>query len=214
MGAPRGSPARVRRPPTLPSLKHSHAMWTSRDHQLLSLVIARLRRTFNATSNRTVVRMVCCLLLLRSLQACQLTDMQHDTQSVRPPSVMVLWETYTHCRTSEHPLAQTLDAIDLDRAARVPHAASPVLLKSVESWVSVPPTRASINLNDMAAACAIHAGRSAASHGWHEIAADLYESVLTSTRETGDNYYVRQAEEGLAELRSNREPHPLPPPSD
>jgi hypothetical protein len=115
-----------------------------------------------------------------------------------------LWKTYTHCRTSDDPEAIVMDALRLSHAAQPDQPELPRLLRPVKPFVSTLPSRLAVDPESMAASCSLHAGQAATAIGWNDLALELYHFVLRHSSGSNESYYVRQAQEGLAEIERRR----------
>ncbi|HJU04658.1 MAG TPA: hypothetical protein VJ692_05850 [Nitrospiraceae bacterium] len=140
--------------------------------------------------------------------ACQEPKVHRDTTVMSQSAFMDLWQTYTHCRTSEDTEAIVMDALKLNQAAQPEQPELPRLLKPVKPFVSTLPSRLAVDPKSMAASCSLHAGQAATAIGWNDLALQLYDSVLRHAPNSNESYYVRQAQEGLAEIERRRSSSP------
>ncbi|MGH7233636.1 MAG: hypothetical protein ACREJU_20080 [Nitrospiraceae bacterium] len=118
---------------------------------------------------------------------------------------MSLWDTYSYCKigtdlTAMHTAAQRLNQLAY-RPAIVNASDSP-LPKAIQRWVSEPPARLAVDPKAMAAACSVHTGQVALSVGRHDLADEMFRSVLQYPAITSP-YYIEQARAGLAQVSSS-----------
>ena len=145
---------------------------------------------------------LCSIGLLCAIYGCQHMPPPHaQNTTINQSSFMDLWKVYTHCQTSHDPEAILVDAMRLNQASRIHQPDLPSLLRPVKPFVSDPPTRLAVDPKAMAAACTLRAGQAATAIGWNDLAITLYQSLLRGSPDSRENYYAKQAHEGLAEVR-------------
>jgi hypothetical protein len=116
-----------------------------------------------------------------------------------------LWRIYTHCQSSietdemREDMQQLSQAMDRMSVKTNRHSFLP---QSVQRLIEKPPSRLSVDPGAMAMACALRAGHAAQADGRTQMAAELFEYVLSKDREPPYTYYVVQARLGLAEMQS------------
>jgi hypothetical protein len=146
-----------------------------------------------------------CLVSIVMLGGCQSLRQVTDTPVLSDESFVRLWRIYSHCRSSLDPDEMWEDMQHLSRALhgmREAHNEPSFLPQSVQRLIEKPPSRLSVDPGAMAMACALRAGHAAQADGRTQMAAELFEYVLSKDREPPYTYYVVQARLGLAEMQS------------
>jgi len=115
---------------------------------------------------------------------------------------MSLWETYGSCKAASDLNQATLHMERLSAATQLREGNEGVVLPlptKLESLVTNPPTRFSVDVPAMAAACSLHTGQLAIQEGRTDLARDVFASVV-ALREKVSSYYVLQARAFLTQL--------------
>ena len=115
---------------------------------------------------------------------------------------MSLWNTYTDCKSTSNLAQATSDLTQLRSASQIAEAREGFVLPMpthLERLVANPTSRVAVDVEAMAAACALHTGELAFNQGQTDIARDLLVSVITLHKEEG-SYYVLKAKTLLARL--------------
>lgn len=148
------------------------------------------------------------LLTLAVLTACQATP-----HTARPSGstdrVMNLWSTYRTCIASSdfEVVQQTSDQLRIVRKEVEWHAGKHFSPAEDSGQLSTQaPSRLAVDVQAMAASCALHAGDVASEDGRDNIARQLYSEVL-SYEEPAYSFYIGQARSRLAQLQHRLEPN-------
>jgi len=115
---------------------------------------------------------------------------------------MSLWNTYADCKSTSSLAQATSDLTQLRSASLIAEAREGFVLPlptHLERLVANPTSRVAVDVEAMAAACALHTGELAFNQGQTDIARDLLVSVITLHKEEG-SYYVLRAKTLLARL--------------
>ena len=113
---------------------------------------------------------------------------------------MSLWNTYTDCKSTSNLAQATSDLTQLRSASQEVREGFVLPLPThLERLVANPTSRVAVDVEAMAAACALHTGELAFNQGQTDIARDLLVSVITLHKEEG-SYYVLKAKTLLARL--------------
>ncbi len=161
-------------------------------------------------------------LLLLSLilvaTGCQTAHFFEKEVVVDNATFMSLWRVYRHCQSSQdldamladlHHLAQTVQRTpSVKDLAPVP--------KPIERFVSDPVNRLAVDLNAMTAACMLYTGQVALNTGRTDLAAELFQTLITNYAQPEYRYYVTQARVGMEQVEFRyqvvREAPPSPSP--
>lgn len=141
--------------------------------------------------------------LLISLSGCDANRSFSESSLIDNSRLMEMWGTYTHCYRSEDLDAMRADAQHLSRSVHSNDEVSSDDPRSPESDypIDVEPTRRlSVDPAAMAAACALHTGQAAQATGRHDVAREMFQTVMTSFPQARYRYYVTQARLGLKRL--------------
>lgn len=125
----------------------------------------------------------------------QLTELKNS-------GFMSLWNTYADCKSTSNLAQATSDVTQLRLASQIAEAREGFVLPlptHLERLVANPTSRVAVDVEAMAAACALHTGELAFNQGKTDIARDLLVSVITLHKEEG-SYYVLRAKTLLARL--------------
>lgn len=133
---------------------------------------------------------------------CQSTPV---TTPVRYDNVrfMELWNTYTHCLSSEQIQAAMLDSTKLYEVNLVQTQRSnfkTFLPAQLNNMVDQPSSRLAVDIHAMAASCSLHAGDLALSVGEHELARDQFRRILNSHTQVDSPYYAAEAQARLTAI--------------
>lgn len=114
---------------------------------------------------------------------------------------MSLWETYRACQGSTDIDTMQLASRRLTQVAHQPVDAKNEIYvpKPLQRWVSEHPARLSVDPKSMAAACSLYAGQAALNAGRHDVADEMFRSVLNNPAGTS-SYYMEQAKSGLTQV--------------
>jgi hypothetical protein len=113
---------------------------------------------------------------------------------------MSLWNTYADCKSTSDLAQATSDLMQLRSASQEVNEGFILPLPThLERLVANPTSRVAVDIEAMAAACALHTGELAFDQGQTDIARDLLVSVIKLHREEG-SYYVLKAKTLLAKL--------------
>ena len=173
-----------------------HSRWRERERSLKleASACAKFRMFLLITSTTA---------LLTACQSLSLVTDQHE--ELASTSVMELWGTYKHCRSSVDPHALQADARQLNVEAEQAMVVdpSPIPLPGIlRQRVDTRPPRFSVDPLAMAASCSLYAGDAALKAGQNELAAEMFRLVLRNPPHTDYGYYLSQAREGLREAES------------
>lgn len=123
----------------------------------------------------------------------QLTELKNS-------GFMSLWNTYADCKSTSDLAQATSDLMQLRAASQEVNEGFILPLPThLERLVANPTSRVAVDIEAMAAACALHTGELAFDQGQTDIARDLLVSVIKLHREEG-SYYVLKAKTLLAKL--------------
>ena len=148
------------------------------------------------------------LFAIAVLPACQAAS-----HTARPAGsidrVMNLWSTYRTCITSSdfEVVQQTSDQLRIVRKEVEWYAGRNFSPAEDSTQLSTQaPSRLAVDVQAMAASCALHAGDIASEDGRDNIARQLYGEVL-SYEEPAYSFYIGQARSRLAQLQHRLEPN-------
>jgi transposase len=123
----------------------------------------------------------------------QLTELKNS-------GFMSLWNTYADCQSTSDLTQATSDLTQLRSASQeVSEGFILPLPTHLERLVANPTSRVAVDVEAMAAACALHTGELALNQGQTDIARDLLVSVIKLHKEES-SYYVLKAKTLLAKL--------------
>jgi hypothetical protein len=125
----------------------------------------------------------------------QLTELKNS-------GFMSLWNTYADCKSTSDLTQATSDLTQLRSASQMVEGNEGFILPlptHLERLVANPTSRVAVDIEAMAAACALHTGELALNQGETDIARDLLVSVIKIHKEEG-SYYVLKAKTLLAKL--------------
>jgi hypothetical protein len=112
------------------------------------------------------------------------------------------WNTYADCRATSDLTQATSDLKQLRSASQMAEANEGFILPlpaHLDHFVANPTSRVAVDIEAMAAACALHSGELALNQGQTDIARDLLVSVIKLHKEES-SYYVLKAKTLLAKL--------------
>jgi hypothetical protein len=113
---------------------------------------------------------------------------------------MSLWNTYADCKSTSDLDRATSDLTQLRSASQEANEEFVLPLPThLERLVANPTSRVAVDVEAMAAACAIHTGELALNQGHFDVARDLLISVITLHKEE-NSYYVVKARALLAKI--------------
>ena len=115
---------------------------------------------------------------------------------------MSLWNTYADCKSTSDLAQATSDLTQLRSASQIAETNEGFILPlptHLERLVANPTSRVAVDIEAMAAACALHTGELALNQGQTDIAHDLLVSVIKLYKEES-SYYVLKARTLLAKL--------------
>ena len=113
---------------------------------------------------------------------------------------MSLWNTYADCKSTSDLAQATSDLKHLRSTSQEANEGFILPLPThFERLVANPTNRVAVDVEAMAAACALHTGELALNQGLTDIARDLLVSVIKLHKEEG-SYYVLKAKTLLAKL--------------
>jgi hypothetical protein len=121
---------------------------------------------------------------------------------IKNSGFMSLWNTYTDCKSTSDLTQATSDLTQLRSASQMVEGNEGFILPlptHLERLVANPTNRVAVDIEAMAAACALHTGELALNQGETDIARDLLVSVIKLHKEEG-SYYVLKAKTLLAKL--------------
>ncbi|HWF60248.1 MAG TPA: hypothetical protein VN666_08045 [Nitrospira sp.] len=125
----------------------------------------------------------------------QLTELKNS-------GFMSLWNAYADCKSTSDLVQATSDLTQLRSASKMAETNEGFILPlpaHLERLVANPTSRVAVDLEAMAAACALHTGELALHQGQADIARDLLVSIIKLHKEEG-SYYVLKAKMLLAKL--------------
>jgi len=123
----------------------------------------------------------------------QLTELKNS-------GFMSLWNTYANCKATSDLVQATSDLTQLRSASQEMNEGFILPLPThLERLVANPTNRVAVDVEAMAAACALHTGELALNQGQTDIARDLLVSVIKLHKEEG-SYYVLKAKTLLTKL--------------
>lgn len=116
---------------------------------------------------------------------------------------MSLWSVYTDCKATSD-LDQASSALKRLRTASQPSAGDRddfvlPLPTNLSRLVSSPTSRVAVDVQAMAAACALHTGELALNQGYEDLAREFLISVITLHQEE-NSYYATRAKTLLAKI--------------
>lgn len=126
--------------------------------------------------------------------------------------MMGLWDRYTHCVSTPSVDEQVAEADRLTEAVDflTGQARSISFLPAMfERMLSPQPNRLAVDPRAMAAACSLSAGLALRSRGDHDMAADIFRSILLSYQEPQYAYYAARAHSQLVQLARQIQPAPV-----
>ena len=113
---------------------------------------------------------------------------------------MSLWNTYADCKSTSDLAQATSDLTQLRSASQEMSEGFILPLPThLERLVANPTSRVAVDVEAMAAACALHTGELAFNQGQTDVARDLLVSVIKLHKEER-SYYVLKAKTLLAKL--------------
>jgi hypothetical protein len=115
---------------------------------------------------------------------------------------MSLWNAYAECKSTSDLAQATSDLTQLRSASQMAGVNEGFILPlptHLDRLVANPTSRVAVDVEAMAAACALHTGELAFNQGQTDIARDLLVSVIKLHKEEG-SYYVLKAKTLLAKL--------------
>ena len=125
----------------------------------------------------------------------QLTELKNS-------GFMALWNTYADCKSTSDLAQATSDLRQLRSASEMEQANEGFILPlptQLERLVANPTNRVAVDIEAMAAACALHTGVLALDQGQIDVARDLLVSVIKFQKEES-SYYALKAKTLLAKL--------------
>ncbi|WP_447987068.1 hypothetical protein [Nitrospira sp. Nam74] len=149
-----------------------------------------------------------CLISIMMLAGCQSPHAAADMATLGDESFDRLWRIYSHCRSSVDPDEMREDLRHLSRAVHNTRETGyrPWFLpQSLHHMIEKPPLRVSVDPGAMAIACALYAGQAAQADGQTQMAAELFDFVLSKEQEPPYIYYVTQARLALIQIQSQAE---------
>jgi len=130
-------------------------------------------------------------------------DQPAQAAAIDNRSFMSLWNTYSHCQTTND-FAQLRDnALTLTNAATRSLREESFVLPlpdTLEQFVSTPAARFAVDVKAMAAACSLRASFAAVEAGKVDVAKDLLQPILSYQPQSEYAYYSQQAKSLLSEL--------------
>lgn len=124
----------------------------------------------------------------------------HQLTELKNSGFMSLWNSYADCRSTSDLAQATSDLTQLRSANQeVSEGFILPLPTHLERLVANPTNRVAVDVEAMAAACALHTGELALNQGQTDIARDLLVSVIKLQKGEG-SYYVLKAKMLLAKL--------------
>ncbi len=139
------------------------------------------------------------------LAGCQTGPLVGLPAASSAPSVMELWETYSHCRSTLDLDAKEADARRLNVGAQraIVLAPSPIPLPALlKRHVVQPLPRFSVDPKAMSASCGLLAGQTALQAGRNTLAVEMFELVLRDHAKPNYHYYVDRARKGLRQAET------------
>jgi len=121
-------------------------------------------------------------------------------------SFMSLWNTYSNCQSTNDINQLRENALTLTNAANHSVTEEGFVLPlpgKLEKLVSTPSARVAVDVNAMAAACALRASSAAVEAGRLDVAKELLKTVLQYQSQSEYAYYVLQAKALLSEIEPN-----------
>jgi hypothetical protein len=115
---------------------------------------------------------------------------------------MSLWNIYANCRSTSDLAQATSDLKQLRATGQLAEPNEGFILPlptRLERLVANPTSRAAVDVEAMASACALHTGELALNQGHIDIARDLFVSIIKLHKEE-TSYYVLKAKTLLARL--------------
>lgn len=125
----------------------------------------------------------------------QLTELKNS-------GFMSLWSTYADCKSTSDLAQATSDLTQLRSASQLAEVNEGFILPlptHLERLVANPTSRVAVDVEAMAAACALYTGELALNQGKTDMARDLLVSIIRLHRQ-GSSYYVLRAKTLLAKL--------------
>lgn len=125
----------------------------------------------------------------------QLTELKNS-------GFMSLWSTYADCKSTSDLAQATSDLTQLRSASQLAEVNEGFILPlptHLERLVANPTSRVAVDVEAMAAACALYTGELALNQGKTDMARDLLVSIIRLHRQ-GSSYYVLRAKTLLVKL--------------
>ncbi len=127
------------------------------------------------------------------------------SNSVRYDNVrfMDVWNTYTHCLSTEETQSALLDSTKLHGVSQTQANRSlfeNFLPSQFKNMVAQPSFRLAVDVHAMAASCSLHTGNLAVSVGEHDLAKNQFRQILDSHTQSDYSYYAAQARAQLSHL--------------
>lgn len=138
------------------------------------------------------------------LGGCQATAPATQSAALDNTSFMGMWSTYRHCEAASDLETMRSDARHLDSVvhkAAIGIGHDPALPQVMKRWIAEPANRLAVDPKAMAVACSLHTGQAALSAGRYELADEMFQVVLNYP-EGMYPYYIKEAREGLAQLKT------------
>jgi hypothetical protein len=151
---------------------------------------------YDALRERLVVGLLGAIILASgctTAPSSQLTERKNS-------GFMSLWNTYADCKSTSDLSQATADLTQLRSASQEMSEGFILPLPThLERLMANPTNRVAVDVEAMAAACALHTGELALNQGQTDIARDLLVSVIKLHKEES-SYYVLKAKTLLAKL--------------
>ena len=127
------------------------------------------------------------------------------SNSVRYDNVrfMNVWDTYTHCLSTEEAQSAMLDSTKLQEVSQAQANRPPlenILPSQLKNMVAQPSSRLAVDVHAMAASCSLHTGTLALSVGEYDLARNQFQQILNSHPQSDYSYYATQARARLTHL--------------
>ena len=145
------------------------------------------------------------LLMIYLLAGCQAWPALEHSNSLPPPAVMPLWESYQRCITTTDPVALQR-IIEQFEQVGVAVAEPPPWLTSWGDHVVKQPLRVSVDPRALGAACTLRAASAMVEIERLPEARAFYQRILTRYPEPEMAYYRNHAKDNLAMLPPERSP--------
>ncbi|OQW35928.1 MAG: hypothetical protein A4E19_15845 [Nitrospira sp. SG-bin1] len=130
------------------------------------------------------------------------TGPSSQVTEIKNSGFMSLWNTYADCKSTFDLSQATSDLAQLRSASQMVAENEGFILPlptHLERLVANPTSRVAVDIEAMAAACALHTGELALNQGQMDTARDLLVSVIKLHKEEG-SYYVLKAKTLLTRL--------------